>query len=69
MCVSKQANAAVTLNLPLVLSHIPKQIDAEVAGTVREPCLHALFTLPSPHFAAAAWHFEQTSVSASVSKS
>lgn len=36
---------------------------------VREPHLHALFTCPSPRFAAASWHLEQTSAPSSVSQS
>lgn len=36
---------------------------------VREPHLRALFACPSPHFAAASWHLEQTSARTSVSQS
>lgn len=47
MCIFKVENVAVTLNLPLMLSHVSKEIDAEVACTVSGspiymPCLHAL---------------------------
>lgn len=43
MYIFKKANAAVTLNLPLMLSHISKQIGAEVAGTVSGSHVYMLY--------------------------
>lgn len=66
----QKANAAVTfLILPSGgVTHLRRLIQSCVY-CVREPHLHALFTCPSPHFAAVLGHFELTSAPSSVSQS